>query len=151
VYFASTVRIAEAVLTIEGVMHTEKRCAGLPAELERIVDSVLYGRVGWTVHGEELRLSKPDGTMLVFTPRDSVYPGRDLTPLLQGQRDGGDYRFGWGPQQPARLVGLGVADRAGDAVEPGRPGRGEDLDGSRTRSIGRACRHGPVRVRVRHR
>jgi heat shock protein HslJ len=92
----ANVGIGATTLDIEDGWQTQMRCSGVRAEVERLVDSVLFGRISWMVRGDELRIWKPDGPVLVFTPRESIYPHRDLTPLLQGQRDGGDYRFGWG-------------------------------------------------------
>jgi hypothetical protein len=73
------------------------------------------GEVRWAINGEELRLDTPDGRGLRFRVRDTIYPSRELRPLLQGRRDGGDYRFGW----QAGEAGIGLEFEWRDG--PGKP------------------------------
>jgi hypothetical protein len=75
----------------------------------------MRGTVRWAIDGDELRLDQPDGHGLRFRVRDSIYPTRELRPLLHGQRGGGDYQFGW--QTGNGLVGLRWEWRGG----PGKP------------------------------
>ena len=83
------------------------------------------------VFGRGLRLDKPGGRGLRFRVRDTIYPSRQLRPLLQGQRNGGDYRFGWqGVTSGSRLSGSGAARKgwevAGMTREPTWPVPGPD-------------------------
>jgi heat shock protein HslJ len=94
-HYTGPVRIDGDVLHVEGVGGTEVECSGPRRAVEEAFLAVVAGEVHWAISGEELRLDKPDGRGLRFRVRDTIYPTRDLQPLTQGQRNGGDYRFGW--------------------------------------------------------
>jgi hypothetical protein len=65
-----------------------------------------------------LRLDQPDGHGLRFGVRHSIYPTRELRPLLRGQRGGGD-QFGW--QAGNGLIWLDWEWRDGPASPWGAP------------------------------
>ena len=81
--------------------------------------------------GEELRLDQPDGRGLRFGVRDSIYPTRELRPLLRGQGGGGDYQFGW--QAGNGLVGLRWEWRDG----PGKSLAGAEMNRRPTLTVPR--------------
>jgi heat shock protein HslJ len=94
--FSGSVRIDGNVLSLAGqLVGTDAGCSGPEGEVEAAFIAVMDGEVRWAISGEELRLDKPDGRGLRLRPRATIYPSRVLQPLLQGRRDGGDYRFGW--------------------------------------------------------
>jgi heat shock protein HslJ len=114
-YYSGPVRIDGDVLHIGGVGGTQMGCGGANRAVEEAFLGVVGGEVRWAVSGEELRLDKPDGRGLRFRVRDTIYPSRELRPLLQGRRDGGDYRFGW----QAGEAGIGLEFEWRDG--PGKP------------------------------
>jgi heat shock protein HslJ len=94
-HYTGPVRIDGDVLHVEGVGGTKVECSAPRRAVEEAFLAVVAGEVHWAISGEELRLDKPDGRGLRFRVRDTIYPTRDLRPLTQGQRNGGDFRFGW--------------------------------------------------------
>jgi len=94
-YYGGPVRIDGNVLHVGQMTGTLMGCIGARRAVEEAFLAVVHGQVRWAISGGELRLDKPDGRGLRFRVRDSIYPSRELRPLLQGQRNGGDYRFGW--------------------------------------------------------
>jgi heat shock protein HslJ len=94
-YYGGPVRIDGNVLHVGQMAGTLMGCVGPRRAVEEAFLAVVHGQVRWAISGGELRLDKPGGRGLRFRVRDSIYPSRELRPLLQGQRNGGDYRFGW--------------------------------------------------------
>jgi heat shock protein HslJ len=94
-YYGGPVRIDGNVLHVGQMAGTLMGCVGPRRAVEEAFLAVVHGEVRWAIDGGELRLDKPDGRGLRFRVRDTIYPSRDLRPLLQGQRNGSDYRFGW--------------------------------------------------------
>jgi heat shock protein HslJ len=94
-YYGGPVRIDGGVLHLGGLGGTDMGCGGTRRAVEEAFLAVMQGEVRWAIESEELHLDKPDGRGLRYRVRDTIYPSRDLRPLLRGQRDGGDYRFGW--------------------------------------------------------
>jgi heat shock protein HslJ len=94
-FYSGAVRIDGSVLHLGGLGGTDMGCGGTTRAVEEAFLAVMQGEVRWAIDGEELRLDKPGGRGLRYRVRDTIYPSRDLRPLLRGQRDGGDYRFGW--------------------------------------------------------
>jgi heat shock protein HslJ len=94
-FYNGAVRIDGDVLHIGRMMGTQMGCGGALGAVEKAFVAVVHGAVRWRIDGEELRLDQPDGRGLRFRVRDTIYPSRDLRPLLRGQRNGGDYQFGW--------------------------------------------------------
>jgi heat shock protein HslJ len=113
--YGGPVRIDADRLRLGQVLGTDMGCSGPGGKVEAAFIAVMDGEVRWAISGEELRLDKPDGRGLRFRVRDSIYPSRELRPLLQGHRDGGDYRFGWQADQAG--IGLEFEWRDG----PGKP------------------------------
>jgi hypothetical protein len=74
---------------------TDMGCSGVLGEVEQGFLAVVQGAVHWRIDGKELQLDKPGGRGLRYRMRPTIYPNPELRPLRQGQRDGGDYRFGW--------------------------------------------------------
>lgn len=111
-YLGGPVRIEGDVLHVGQMSSTYAGCGGAVHEA---FTAVMRGEVRWAIDGQELRLDKPDGRGLRFRVRDTIYPTRDLRPLLRGQRGGGDYQFGW--QAASGLIGLRWEWRDG----PGKP------------------------------
>jgi heat shock protein HslJ len=94
-HYGAPVRIDGDVLQVGQVVGTQMRCGGAKRAVEQAFRAVVNGEVRWAIRGGELRLDKPDGRGLRFRVRDTIYPSRELCPLVQGRRNGGDYRFGW--------------------------------------------------------
>jgi heat shock protein HslJ len=94
-HYGGPVRIDGDFLHVGQVVGTQMGCVGARRAVEEAFLGVVDGQVRWAISGDELRLDKPDGRGLRFRVRDTIYPSRDLRPLLQGQRNGGDYQFGW--------------------------------------------------------
>jgi hypothetical protein len=105
--------VEAATLTIGQLMSTDIAC--YLDEVPRAFQAVLGGTVSWAIRDGKLRLTRPAGEGLVFAEKASIYPAGDLTPLLLGRRDGGDYRLGWSTRDG--LVGVEWNWRDG----PGRP------------------------------
>jgi hypothetical protein len=97
------------------MLGTQMLCGGPRGKVEAAFLAVMDAEVRWAVSGEELRLDKPDGRGLRFRVRATIYPSRELRPLLQGRRDGSDYRFGW----QAGKTGIGLEFEWRDG--PGKP------------------------------
>lgn len=128
--FGGNVRIEPATLTVGPLGTTDVFCR--KHEVPDAFSDILDGTVPWAVRAGRLRLTGPAGDGLVFAEKASIYPARDLTPLLLGRRDGGDYRLGWsrhdgfvgvdwnwrdGPGRPWAEVGL-VGDLGRSATRP---------------------------------
>jgi heat shock protein HslJ len=116
-YYRGRVRIEADLLHIGQGMVTQIGCLGALGAVQQAFDAVVHGEVRWAISGDELRLDKPDGHGLRFHVRDTIYPSRELRPLLQGRRSGGDYRFGWLASEPETSIGLLWEWRDG----PGKP------------------------------
>lgn len=130
--FGGDVRVGPTTLTIGQLMTTDVAC-GMD-EVPSAFSGILGGVVSWAVRDGKLWLTRPAGEGLVFAEKASIYPAGDLTPLLLGRRDGGDYRLGWstrdglvrvewnwrdGPGRPWGYVGLtGDIGRPGARPEP---------------------------------
>jgi heat shock protein HslJ len=114
-YYSGPVRIDAGLLRVGHVLGTDMGCSGPAGDVEAAFVAVMDGEVRWAISGGELRLDKPDGRGLRFRIRDTIYPSRELRPLLQGRRDGGDYRFGW----QAGETGIGLEFEWRDG--PGKP------------------------------
>ena len=114
-HYGGPVRVQGDRLHVGQVMATSMACGGSLAPVEAAFVAVVSGEVRWAIEAGELRLGKPGGRGLRFRERDTIYPGRDLRPLLEGRRGGGDYRFGY--HVASGSVGLGWEWRDG----PGRP------------------------------
>ena len=94
-YYGGLVRIDGDLLHVRRRFGTLMGCVGARRAVEEAFRGVVDGWVRWTISGDQLWLDKPDGRGLRFRVCDSIYPSRELRPLLQGQRNGGDYRLGW--------------------------------------------------------
>jgi heat shock protein HslJ len=94
-HYSGTVRIDGDLLHVRPMFGAAMGCVGARRAVEVAFLGVVDGQVRWAVSGDQLRLDKPDGRGLRFRVRDSIYPSRGLRSLLRGQRNGGDYRFGW--------------------------------------------------------
>jgi hypothetical protein len=73
-------------------------CGGALGAFSNAFDAFLGGRPyesRWRIEGEQLRLDKPGGRELRFRVRDTIFPTRDLRPLVRGRRGAADYQFGW--------------------------------------------------------
>jgi hypothetical protein len=103
-HYGGQVRIDAGLLRLGQVLGTQMKCSGPRGDVEAAFVDVMEGEVRWAIGGEELRLDKPDGRGLRLRVRDTIYPMRDLRPLLQGRRHGGDYRFGWRPGDGSVLL-----------------------------------------------
>jgi heat shock protein HslJ len=114
-FYSGAVRIDGSVLHLGGLGGTDMGCGGTTRAVEEAFLAVMQGEVRWAIDGEELRLDKPSGRGLRYRVRDTIYPSRDLWPLLRGQRDGGDYQFGW----QAGEAGMGLEFEWRDG--PGKP------------------------------
>jgi heat shock protein HslJ len=114
-HYGGPVGIDAGLLRVGQVLGTDMGCAGPRGDVEAAFVAVMDGEVRWVISGDELHLDKPDGRGLRFSVRDTIYPSRELRPLLQGRRDGGDYRFGW----HAGETGIGLEFEWRDG--PGKP------------------------------
>jgi heat shock protein HslJ len=114
-HYSGPVRIDAGLLRLGRMLATAMGCSGPLGEVEAAFVAVVDGEVRWAINGDELRLDKPYGRGLRFRVRDTIYPSRELRPLLQGRRDGGDYRFGW----QAGEAGIGLEFEWRDG--PGKP------------------------------
>ena len=122
-FFGGKVRLVGDRMEISGIGQTAMACR--PDGVESAVMATLRGTVSWAVDGRQLQITGAYGRGLVFTAKASIYPDRDLIPLMQGQRDGGDYRLGWNTGAGRAWLEWEWRDR------PGKPwafaGQGEDL------------------------
>ena len=94
-HYWGLVRIDGDLLHLRRGFGTGMGCGEAKRAVEAAFLGVVDGQVRWAISGGELRLDKPGGRGLRFRVRDTIYPSRHLRPLLQGQRNGGDYQFGW--------------------------------------------------------
>jgi heat shock protein HslJ len=122
-YFGGKVRVAGDRLEIGDLAQTDMACAR--GGVETAFMATLRGTVAWAVDGRRLRITGTYGRGLVFTAKASIYPDRDLIPLVQGQRDGGDYRLGWNTAAGRAWLEWEWRDRPGKPWESA--GQGEDL------------------------
>jgi len=74
---------------------TDMACAGPVMDVDAAITTVLRGTVDAAIDGEELTLTGSGGDRLRLEVRDGIFPSRTMTPLDQGTRAGGDYRFGY--------------------------------------------------------
>jgi heat shock protein HslJ len=79
----------------DGVSSTDMVCTGSVEDIDTAVTTVLRGDVDAAIDGEELTLVGPGGDWLRLEVRDGVFPSRTMTPLDEGTRGEGDYRFGY--------------------------------------------------------
>src|SRR6266536_6203634 len=114
-HYSGLVRIDGNLLQVRRMFGTQMGCGEAKRAVEEAFLGVVDGGVRWAINGDELRLDKPDGRGLRFRVRDTIYPSRELEPLLQGQRHCGDYRFGW----QAGETGIGLEFEWRDG--PGKP------------------------------
>jgi heat shock protein HslJ len=70
-------------------------CDDLRADVDRAVMAVLRGDVEAAIDGGELTLTGSGDDRLRLVVRDGIYPSRTMTPLDEGRRGEGDYRFGY--------------------------------------------------------
>jgi len=94
-HYSGPVRIDGDLLHVGQMFGTQMGCGKAKHAAEAAFRGVVDGQVRWAISGNQLSLDKPDGRGLRFRVRDSIYPSRGLRPLLQGRRNGGEYRFGW--------------------------------------------------------
>lgn len=59
------------------------------------IGTVLRGVVDAAADGEELTLTRSGGDWLRLEVRDGIFPSRTMTPLAEGSRGDGNYRFGY--------------------------------------------------------
>jgi len=130
-YYVGPVRIDSDVLHVGRMAGTKVGCSGARRAVEEAFLDVVGDDVRWAISGGELRLDKPDGRGLRFRVRDTIYPTRDLQPLTQGQRNGGDYRFGW--QARDELISLQWEWRD----DPGKPWESAGVTRETTRPVPR--------------
>jgi heat shock protein HslJ len=74
---------------------TAMGCADPAGSIDTAVTTVFRGDVDAAIDGEELTLTGPGGDWLRLEVRDGVFPSRTMTPLDEGTRGEGDYRFGY--------------------------------------------------------
>jgi heat shock protein HslJ len=70
-------------------------CAEPVGSIDSAITTVLQGDVDAAIAGEELRLTREGGDWLRLEVRDGIFPSRTMTPLDEGTRGEGDYRFGY--------------------------------------------------------
>jgi heat shock protein HslJ len=74
---------------------TDMACDDPVGDIDTAVTSVLRGDVDAAIDGDELTLTGPGGDWLRLEVRDGIFPSRTMTPLDEGTRGEGDYRFGY--------------------------------------------------------
>jgi heat shock protein HslJ len=77
-------------------------CPEPAASIDSALTTVLRGEVDAAIDGEALTLTGPGGDWLRLHVREVIFPSRTMTPLDEGTRGEGDYRFGYerGDGQP---------------------------------------------------
>ncbi|HZD00699.1 MAG TPA: META domain-containing protein [Actinomycetes bacterium] len=81
--YGGPVRIDGDLLHVRRMFGTLMGCIGPRRAVEEAFLGVVDGEVRWAISGNQLRLDKPDGRGLRFRVRDTIYPSRELRPLLQ--------------------------------------------------------------------
>jgi heat shock protein HslJ len=76
-------------------MSTAMGCPGPEADIDTAVTTVLRGGVDAAIDGDALTLTGSDGDWLRLKVREGIFPSRTMTPLDEGTRGEGDYRFGY--------------------------------------------------------
>lgn len=104
-HYSGAVHIDGDVMHVGEMGRTMMGCLNTTGDVEEVFSAVMRDEVRWRIVDGELRLDKADGYGLRFQIRDSIYPTRDLHPLLRGKREGGgDYQYGW--QDGGDRIGL---------------------------------------------
>ncbi len=79
----------------DAVSTTAMGCPDPVGAIDTAVTTVLHGDVDAAIDGEELTLTGPGGDWLRLEVRNGIFPSRTMTPLDEGTRGEGDYRFGY--------------------------------------------------------
>jgi hypothetical protein len=92
-------------------------CNDVRGEIDNVTQAALTGGAAWTIGDGQLRISG-DGVELVYRQRDVLFPDRNATALLEGERWEGIWRLSW--QTTGEQVGVDWESRE-------RPGTGFDF------------------------
>ncbi|MDG4826929.1 META domain-containing protein [Asanoa sp. WMMD1127] len=114
-HYQGSVLVDGATLSFSGGAGTDMFCSGVSRTLEQAFLGMMRGDTGWLVEAGELRLDQSDGWGLRFRVVDQLYPGRGITPLLQGHHGTAEYRLGWSACTPE------ICLQADWRVAPGKP------------------------------
>lgn len=118
-FFGGEVETAGGRLRAKNSGSTEMGCSDVRGEIDNVTQAVLTGGAAWTIRDGQLRISG-DGVELVYRPRDVLFPNRDATALVEGERGEAVWRLSW--QTTGDQVGVDWESRE-------RPGTGFEFTG----------------------
>lgn len=132
-YFGATVDIRSAAdtgsgsgeLRAGGFASTQIGCSDLRGELDSVTMQALQAGATWTVRDGRLRI-RGANVELVYRPRDVLFPTRDVTALVQGERGGAVWRLSW--HAAGRSVGVTWESRDRPGTRFASSGIGREVD-----------------------
>jgi heat shock protein HslJ len=115
-HLSGKVAIDGSVLRFSGGVNTDMACTTEPLRsIEAAFQAVVGGQARWAIDGGQLRLDTASGWGLRLRVSESIYPGRDVRALLEGPRDGHEFRLSW------RDCGGEICLRWDQRDAPGKP------------------------------
>jgi heat shock protein HslJ len=92
-YIGGDATIDAQTVTFGALGSTLMACSGEPGSLERQVEATAKGSVNWSIDASMLTLANPDGHVLTYRVRPSIYPDLNARTIVAGDRDGGQFRL----------------------------------------------------------
>jgi heat shock protein HslJ len=93
-FIGGQARIAgQTITTVGPLSSTDMACTGEPAALQRAVGATLTGSADWSIRAATLTLTNPDGHILTYRVRPSIYPNLTARTILAGTHAGGQFRL----------------------------------------------------------
>lgn len=92
-YLGGAATISADVIMFGALGSTEMACSGEPGAIERQVEATVKGRTAWSINGRLLTLRNPDGQVLTYRVRASIYPNLTAHTIVTGDRAGGQFRL----------------------------------------------------------
>lgn len=93
-FFGGEVDIAGGRLRAGNIGSTLMGCSDVRSEIDDLTQTALTDGAAWTVGDGQLRITG-DGVELVYRQRDVLFPHRDATPLVEGERGEAVWRLSW--------------------------------------------------------
>lgn len=92
-YYGGNATIDGQRITFSAASGTMMACGGEAGDLERRVTKTIDGLVTWSISGRRLSLTDPEGRVLTYRVRPSIYPDVRARTIETGSRAGGQYRL----------------------------------------------------------
>jgi heat shock protein HslJ len=95
-YLGGTATISADSIAFGSLASTDMACSGEPGVLEGQLRATATGSTTWSISAHLLRLSNPDGHVLTYRVRPSIYPNLTARTIVAGDRAGGQFRLAVG-------------------------------------------------------